>query len=170
MFEQFQQIERKESFAQLFRNLKIAFVAALAVWFSLMALQISVLDDFFLLNSFYLEESKDWYETLTLNLLLLGYPISAIALWLCKDTFVVERFPIWLNISVVGSIFSMSVQSLMIQILRTENGWIRYTSAGDALIAMFFATLLSFYVAPITAAFYYSPPIVEVIKRNLRKG
>ena len=167
MFEQFQQIERKESFAQLFRNLKIAFVAALAVWFLITALELRILD------TIRFEESQNRYEALTLNVLLLGYPISAIGLWLFKDSFIVERFPIWLGISVVGSIVSMSLHSFMLQILENENetGFTRHNPGGFyAVFAMFFATLLSFYVAPITAAFYYSPPIVEVIKRNLRKG
>lgn len=167
MFEQFRQIERKKSLAQLFRNLKIAFVAVLAVWFLLNALQLNVLD------SVNFRDSNNWFETLTLNVLLLGYPIAAIALWRFRETFIVERFPIWLGISVVGSILAMSLHSFMIQILNDESETLmtRHNPGGFyAFFAMYFATLLSFYVAPITAAFYYSPPIVKVLKQMWRNG
>lgn len=167
MFEQFRQIERKESLAQLFRNLKIAFVAALAVLILLSLLEYKVSDVAKFNEYCDCHQFSDWKEAITLNVLLLGYPIAAILLWRCRETFVVERFPIWLCISIIGSIISISLYNLTLEILDIET---RFSSLGRGIIAAYYSGVLSFYVAPITAAFYYSPPIVKVLKQMWRNG
>ena len=146
MFEQYSTIERKNAFSQLHSNMKIAVVPALAY-----LLLVNLLG--YVVGGNSLTIFNDWRQVIISNIPSLGYPLAALVLWFCRKSAIVENYPSWLSVSILGSILSAFLAVFTSYQLGNIDSSIG-VSSGFVAIAML-ATILIFYIVPLTALFYY---------------
>lgn len=160
MFEQESIVERKTTFFT--GNLNVAIAASLAVLLFIFLLELNSAGE----NK--LTVFNDQKQAMVINFILLGYPTAAFLLWLGRKTAIVQYFPSWLCISILGSILALCFGSFT----AVELGMSYYIPrTPDLYFNIFFGGIfLSLYTMPFTALFYYSPAIIKAIKNRFRIG
>ena len=159
MFEQESTVECKTTFFT--GNLNIAVVATIAVLLFILLLEFDSSGE----NK--LTIFNDPKQATVVNFLLLGYPAASLLLWLGRKTVVVERFPSWICISILGSILALCFANFMTDAL----GMTYDATIPDIFFRILFgAIILSLYTMLFTAVFYYSPAIGKVLKDSFHVG
>jgi hypothetical protein len=146
MFEQYSTTECKSALSQLHRNLRIAIVATLA-YLILVYLLVYVAGE----NS--LTVFNDWRPATVSYIPSLGYPLAALVLWFCRKSTIVENYPSWLGVSILGSILSAFLAVFMVSWLGIIDPSIGVFGKFIGILVL--ATILIFYTVPLTAFFYY---------------
>jgi hypothetical protein len=159
MFEQKSTVERKTTFFT--GNLNVAIFASLTVLLFIVLLELNSAGE----NK--LRVFNDPKQSMVLNFLLLGYPTAAFLLWLGRKTAIVQYFPSWLGISILGSILALCFGNFTTVALGMSYG----ARIPDFYFNIFFgAIFLSLFTMPFTALFYYSPAIIKALKKRFQFG
>jgi hypothetical protein len=161
MFEQVQLTKSENWITALHRNLQIACSASLAVWVVLYFIFPEIGSN----DSYQASEIRN----AILSALSLGYIAAAFALTFGRDSWIVERFPSWLNISVLGSALSIFFACVTADAMYFSSfkgkGVILIWDWCGVFISFFLGTILfSFYTIPFTLLIYYSSNLWRRLK------
>lgn len=160
MFEQAQITNSENWQTVLYRNLQMACSASLSVWIVL----------YFIFPEFNSNETfHEPAETRAaiINAFSFGYIVAAIALTFVRDSLIVERFPAWLNISVLGSalsIFFAFVTADAMYFSSLTGVWFNWHWSGVFLAFVLGTIVMSFYTMPFTLLICYSSNLWQRLK------
>jgi|GEM_PF-5348543 len=107
-----------------------------------------------------------------INAYSLGYIAAAIALTFLRHSWIVERFPTWLNISVLGSALShfiafVTADAMYFSSLEGRGVLWQWHWSGVFMASILGTILFSLYIMPFTLMIYYSSSLWRRLKCSL---